>query len=142
MTGFNRIFFDTAPIIYYLDNDEKYFEKIRRALYGCFNQAAELVTSVITVEEYCVHPYKTGNLSKVEQLDNFLKAAGFSVTDIDIGTARAAASLRARYPGFKSMDALQLASAMEYNCDLFLTNDTQLRQCGEIRVMLADELSE
>ena len=38
------------------------------------------------------------------------------------------------------MDALQLASAIQNHCDVFLTNDKQLKQGEEINVLLVDEL--
>ena len=37
-------------------------------------------------------------------------------------------------------DALQLASAICSECDMFLTNDKQLRQVEEIQVLLVNEL--
>ena len=37
-----------------------------------------------------------------------------------------AAGIRAEYPGYKSMDALQLASALAAHADVFYTNDKQL----------------
>ena len=37
------------------------------------------------------------------------------------------------------MDALQLASAITNNCDLFLTNDRQLRQIEEIKCVMLEE---
>jgi predicted nucleic acid-binding protein len=42
--------------------------------------------------------------------------------------------------GFKAMDALQLAVACLSGCDLFLTNDKQLRQFKEIKCIVVDEL--
>lgn len=44
------------------------------------------------------------------------------------------------YKGFKAMDALQLAIACLEKCDLFLTNDKQLRQFEEIKCITVDEL--
>ena len=41
---------------------------------------------------------------------------------------------------FKSMDALQLAAATLTGCDLFLTNDKQLKQFADIRCITVDEL--
>lgn len=41
---------------------------------------------------------------------------------------------------FKSMDALQLAVANVTECDLFLTNDKQLRQYKKIKCITVDEL--
>lgn len=38
------------------------------------------------------------------------------------------------------MDALQLAAASLAGCDLFLTNDKQLKQFGEIKCITVGEL--
>lgn len=37
------------------------------------------------------------------------------------------------------MDCLQLATACVQQCDLFLTNDKQLRQFGELKCMVIDD---
>ena len=37
------------------------------------------------------------------------------------------------------MDALQLATACISGCDLFLTNDKQLRQFKEMKCIIVDE---
>lgn len=55
--------------------------------------------------------------------------------------AEYASFIRSKYQGIKAMDALQLASAIQNNCDVFLTNDKQLKQVQEISVLLVDELS-
>ena len=46
----------------------------------------------------------------------------------------------AEYKGFKAMAALQLAVACLSKCDLFLTNDKQLRQFREIKCIIVEEL--
>ena len=46
-----------------------------------------------------------------------------------------AADLRARY-GFKSPDALHLASAIVHDCECFVTRDARLARCSEARVQL------
>lgn len=43
------------------------------------------------------------------------------------------------YKDFKTMDCLQLATACIRGCDLFLTNDKQLRQFREIKCIVVDE---
>ena len=54
--------------------------------------------------------------------------------------ANKASQIRAEYKGFKAMDAIQLATACIMGCDLFLTNDKQLRQFKEIKCITVDEL--
>ena len=51
-----------------------------------------------------------------------------------------AAQIRAEYKAFKAMDALRLAVACITGCDLFLTNDKQLRRFGEIKCITVEEL--
>ena len=48
--------------------------------------------------------------------------------------------IRAEYKFFKSMDALQLATACINKCDLFLTNDKQLKQFKEIKCVTVDQV--
>ena len=58
---------------------------------------------------------------------------------IDISIAKKAAQIRARFKDFKAMDCLQLATACLQQCDLFLTNDKQLRQFDELKCMVIDD---
>ena len=62
------------------------------------------------------------------------------IKSIDRKIAEKAAKIRAEYRFFKTMDALQLATACIAGCDLFLTNDKQLRQFGEIKCITVEEL--
>lgn len=62
------------------------------------------------------------------------------VVAIDEAVAKKAAQIRAEYRHFKGMDALQLASACLTGCDTFLTNDKQLKQFSELKVVLVEEL--
>lgn len=62
------------------------------------------------------------------------------MTEINRDIAKKAAKIRAEYKMFKSMDALQLVAATLTGCDLFLTNDKQLKQFADIRCITVDEL--
>ena len=68
MTDFKRVFVDTAPIIYYLENSPLYSEVIKRFFTMCIEKNIQVVTSAITVEEYLVYPYSSG---KMDFVDNF-----------------------------------------------------------------------
>lgn len=48
--------------------------------------------------------------------------------------------IKTEYKGFKGMDALQLAAACLSGCDLFLTNDKQLKQFKEIKCLTVSTL--
>ena len=70
MTEFKRVFVDTAPIIYYLENSSLYMDAIKKFFTKCIDENIQIVTSAITIEEYLVFPYSSG---KMEFADNFKK---------------------------------------------------------------------
>ena len=63
-----------------------------------------------------------------------------SVIDINKEIAEKSAFIKSQYKFFKTADSLQLASALVYNCDLFITNDKQLRQFLDIETLVLDDL--
>ena len=139
MTDYKKVFLDTAPLIYLLDANEVYGEKIREILEMLLNNDVRIVTSVITVEEYLVYPYRTENSEKVDVFEDFLNECGIIVYPVNYETAVKAAKIRAAYSHFKAMDSLQLAAAIVYDCQLFITNDRQLRQFKELKCITVDE---
>ena len=139
MTGYKKVFLDTAPIIYFLDNDVKFGEKARSILEEILEDGKELATSVITCTEYLTFPYRNNNREKVEAFFEFITDCDIPLYPVDIEIAKKASRIRAEYGNFKAMDALQLASACIKGCDLFLTNDKQLKQFEGIRCVTVEE---
>ena len=139
MTEYKRVFLDTTPLIYLLDADTTYGEKVCEILETLLNHNVQIVTSTITVAEYLVYPYRKDNLEKIDAFEEFLKECDISVYPVDYETARKAAWIRAMYDHFKAMDSLQLAAACVHHCQLFITNDRQLRQFRELKCITLDE---
>ena len=140
MTEFESVFIDTAPFIYFIEKSDLYFDTMKRFFENCYGKGTRLATSAITMEEYCVYPLKNGNAKSVQNFRAFLADMEIPVLSVDSEIAYLAATLRAKYLAIKAMDALQLASAICSDCDVFLTNDKQLRQVEEIQVSLVDDL--
>ena len=138
--NFERLFLDTAPLVYYLDVDERYAWKVRDLLSLALDRGKAVFTSVITATEYLTHPYRNGNEGKVAAFFRFAADASIHLVPIDIEIAERAARIRAEYPGFKTVDSLQLAAACVSGCDTFLTNDKQLAQFSSIRCLIVDDL--
>lgn len=138
MTDFKKVFIDTAPIIYYLQNSELFFTNMR-TFWKKYNEC-DYVTSAITVTEYLTYPYKQRDMKLIDSFYAFINDMDIQVKSIDGRIAEKAAQIRAEYPSFKTMDALQLATACIEGCDLFLTNDKQLRQFKEVKSVTVDEL--
>lgn len=136
MTEYKRAFYDTAIFIYYLDKSDIFFEKTKELFANSLRKGVEIVTSTITYEEYCVLPYRIGDKTRITNFNRFMNILKIKIFDISIDIANMAAVLRAKYPGIKSMDALQLATAIVSECDVFYTNDKQLLQVEEVNVVV------
>ena len=141
MTDYSHVFVDTAPFVYYLEQTPGLVNVARRFFRSCLGSQAELVTSVVTIEEFLVHPLRAGDHRLVENFYLFLDESRFRIVNVDRETAVSAARLRAYYPGYKGMDALQIACALRSGCSLFVTNDKQLRQTQEIRCVTLEEFA-
>lgn len=139
MTGYKKVFLDTTPFIYFLDSDVNFGEKTKKILEEVISKGKELVTSAITCMEYMVYPCRTGNQDKIDAFFEFTGDCDIPIIDIDIAIAKAAAVIRAEYKDFKAMDSIQLAAALQSGCDLFLTNDNQLRQFKQLRCITVEE---
>ncbi|MBD5458299.1 MAG: PIN domain-containing protein [Lachnospiraceae bacterium] len=140
MTDFKRVYIDTSPIIYYLENSAVYMSKMKKFFEMCLNDHIQIVTSAITIEEYLVFPYVNGRMEFVENFKRFIAYMNIEVVDIDSEIAEQAAKIRGQYRSFKAMDSLQLAAAIISKCDMFFTNDKQLRQEKELPCMTMDDL--
>ena len=133
------MFLDTAPLIYFLDKNSplcpttaKMFSQMVQNDYGLF-------TSSVTCMEYLVYPYKNKDDNAVNIFWDFLGDANIYICNINKEIAEKAARIRAEYQSFKAFDSLQLASACSMGCDLFLTNDKQLRQFEEIQCITVED---
>ena len=133
MTDYKKAFVDTAPFIYFIEKDEnnpQYYDKVKKFFSNGYEADKKFVTSVITMEEYFVFPYR----------NRLVETTDMEIVEVNQEIAKKAAQIRAEYKGFKAMDAIQLAVACLTKCDLFLTNDKQLRQFKEIKCITVDEL--
>ena len=109
--------------------------------YEILNGEIQFTTSTVTVEEFLVFPYRNNDYSAVESFWTFINEGNIDILQIDNAVAVEAAKIRAEYQHFKTMDALQLAAAICGGCDLFLTNDKQLKQFDKIKCVTVEEWS-
>lgn len=140
MTEFKRVYIDTSPIIYYLENSALYMDKMKRFFELCLDNNIQIVTSTITIEEYLVFPYASGKLELVDNFKRFIRYMNIKIVDINDEVAEQAAKIRGQFKSFKAMDSLQLAVAIVSKCDMFFTNDKQLRQEKSLPCMTMEDL--
>jgi predicted nucleic acid-binding protein len=97
-------------------------------------------TSVITVTEVLVVPFKRSEQKLAEDYKNVLfNGINFHTQSINPEIAETAARIRAKY-NLRTPDALQIATALESNCQAFLCNDRAFERVTDLRIILLDEL--
>ena len=140
MTDCSRVFLDTAPLIYFLDAASVYHQKTKETFTTLLENRHNFILSTITCMEYLVLPYRVSDTNAIQHFWEFVFACNMQIISINNDIAVAAAQIRAKYPSFKAMDALQLAIAQNYDCQIFLTNDKQLKQFDVLDYLVISEL--
>jgi len=135
-----KIFVDTAPFIYLIEEHPEYVDRIKQYFIDRFKAGDEFVTSVVSIAEFGVVPNRDNKLELVIRLKDFLAATGIGVMQISLEHAEQAAKLRGQYKFLKGMDAFQVAVALDEKCQQFLTNDRALNKIEQIEVVLVENL--
>ena len=101
------------------------------------------LTSIITLEEVLVVPFRDGRLDLVEGYRNvLLNAAGLQIWNVGQQIAEEAAHIRATYRRIRTPDALQMATAVVAGADYFLTNDKALPDLPNLEMVVVDDLAQ
>jgi predicted nucleic acid-binding protein len=140
LQGVRRLYIETAPLIYYVEEYPAYIAKMAAIIEAVENSPVAAFSSVITLTEVLNQPIKMGN-RKLEQeyQDILVNSGGYQLVPVSVLIASAAAGIRARY-GLRTPDALHIASAIHVACDAFLTNDAGIRRVTELPILILDEL--
>lgn len=129
-----QIAFDTSFLISVLEDSRREDEIIARVFGVVEKRSLLLVTSTVTLLEVLVRPYREGDIDTVGRWFIHLTRAPFiKLSPLTANIADRAAEMRAKY-GFKTPDAIQLATALEEGTTLFLTRDRGFRKQTEIEV--------
>ncbi len=136
----NRLFLDSAPVIYYVDMNPGY-SAIMDGIFDWIRAAQiRVVTSPVTLAECLILPLRDSNLSQQQLFVDIITGQDTAdFVNITSEIARTAADIRARYR-LQLPDAFQIATALDAGCQAFLTNDAQLKRIAELKILLVSEL--
>ena len=130
----SRIYLDACCIIYLVEAASPFHATIvSRLLRHQADPASRLITSRLSCLECRIRLLKDNDHKLLAAYDNLFGANRMSIAEITAEVVASATTLRARY-GFKTPDAIHLASAIEEKAELFLTGDSSLARCTEITV--------
>ncbi len=124
-----RIYLDSAPLIYLVENIAPYASTLTTRLAA---PNTTQVCSELSRLECRVKPIRDGEAALLTAFDSYFDIISETIPltrpVIDLAT-----ELRARH-GFKTPDAIHRAAAIIGDCDVFLTNDYCLDRCSRVTV--------
>ncbi len=129
------IYLDTAPLIYYLEENPSYFSFLENLFKKNENGDFTFYTSAITFTEVLALPFRLGNKKLIKQYERFLlESPTLKMISVNEVIAKLSAKLRAEH-NFRLPDAIHLATALEVKVDFFLTNDLSLEKVKGLQVI-------
>lgn len=135
----SRVYLDTAPIIYGVEEHEFYWPVLQPLWALLENGEIEVVTSELSVLETLVLPLRNQNADLITGYETLLTASKVELMSITVSILRTAALLRATQ-NFKTPDAIHAATATLSNCDYLVSNDTGFRRLTTIDVIVLSDL--
>jgi predicted nucleic acid-binding protein len=134
------LFIDTSPLIYFIEGHTGYQSLLLKLFTSVDKGDFSFITSTITLLEVLVKPLQDDRQDIVTKYTEILTTAkGIDIFDINIAVSKEAANLRAKYK-LRTPDAIQIATAIIFGADIFLTNDTRLRSVSEIKIVVLSEI--
>ena len=86
MTDYRKAFVDTAPFIYFIEknvNNPQYYDKVKNFFRNGYDKNKKFVTSVITMEEYFVFPYRNNNYSLIAMFQRLVAMTDMEIVEIN-----------------------------------------------------------
>jgi len=134
-----RVCVDSMTFIYFIEAHQQYLPVVRDLFWMIDQGMINAFSSYLTLLEVLVQPLKENRVDLVNEYKSILlSASGFQLLPINGDIAERGAEIRARY-GFRTPDALQLATALCNGAGAFVTNDTRLRRFRELEVVLLED---
>ena len=122
-----RICWDTMLFVYWLEDHPEYAGRVEEVWSRMQSRRDSLCSSVFTVGELLVGPYRRGPHELAEKIREFLRPPTVELLPFTSEVADRYARIRAENR-VSPADAIQLACAAHAGVQLFLTNDENLKR--------------
>lgn len=138
LNNFNLIGLDTNIFIYFFDQDSQFYEQAKNLIARIVqSRKATITTSIITLVELLSFSAQDELLWQLE--DQLYQIPNLEIKDLNKETGQEVARLRRVY-GLKLADSIQLATALNSQAEVFITNDRDLKKFKELPVLLITEI--
>ena len=131
---------DTAPLIYFIEENPMYLTTVRPFFEAMDRGELTVVTSMVTLLEVLVHPFRHNDIDLAQQYrDILLYTEHLTTFELSQDIAEEAARLRARH-NLRTPDAIQLATVIHANASIFFTNGDRYPSVPGLGLFVLDEL--
>ncbi len=141
LAGIVRLGLDTDCIIYFVQANPAFKSVVSEVFHQISTDQFGGYTSSMSLIETLILPLRMGDMTLRQSFrDLLLQGRNIHTIPVSITIAERAAEIRALY-NLKAPDAVQAATALEMNCDAFLTNNGRdFRRIVELNVLVLNEL--
>lgn len=130
-----RVYFDTNPIIYFVEGHETFYEAVKPIFDELDNEEFFACTSEFTITEVLIKPYRDGLDELIKDYQGLLLDSDyFSLLAMSASTFLSAAKIGGSTL-MRTPDAIHIATAVEHQCDFFITNDKRIRNYQGVQVL-------
>ena len=129
------VYLDSSSLIYSAERHEPYLGLITPVWQEAERGQLQLVSSELALAEVLVRPVRERNETLVSRYREMFASSDVRLVPSSPRTWEDAARFRADY-GLRTPDALHAATALQEQCDLFITNDTDFRRVTELPVVV------
>ncbi len=135
-----QIYLDANPIVYFVEQYTDYSDVLTELFIAIDKSEILAITSELTLAEVLVKPIRDSRADLQLAFEQRLTTkGGLAVAAIDRPILALAAEIRAMQPALKLPDAIHLATALDTNCKVFLTNDQRIKSTS-IEVIYLSQL--
>ena len=127
------IFLDTNVVIYLIEQPPVWGPRASARIAVIRGGKDRMAVSDLVRLECRVKPLALGDALVLADFDAFFASADVQVHNLTTAVCDRATTIRASYR-YQLADALNLATAVEASCDVFLTNDNRLSGFPDITV--------
>jgi predicted nucleic acid-binding protein len=129
-----RLYLDANSIIYSIEGLPE-FREAALAWIGRAESGGAVLTSRLSRLECRVKPLRDADMDLLQRYDGFFSRSALQWVEITADVVERATELRAQH-GFRTPDAIHLASALAVPADVFLTGDRGLIRCPGLDVQI------
>ena len=134
-----QVYVDTNIIIYLIEGLSEYEKPLGEIRELLETSQLHPITSELSLAECLVQPFKTNATEAVSLYRTFLEDSGcFDLLQVHKEVLVQAAYITAETK-MKLPDAIHVATAITTNCNLFLTNDKNIRTPSNMEIVLLSD---